>query len=303
MNRVTSILLIGIALIADPVSAADRREDRWQAAPKVEAPVLLARFDDAVSSPRTLYLYCSVELGLVHVWLRDAWITAKKVRDASSEEPYFAYRVSRKLEPREIRTALVNGWSQSGDVAYRYQLEFQPYENDYRVAVEPQRILSHAEYAELVDRDKTESSLAESKIPHAPMFPTLAPECAALMTAVRETGAESVRGQLDPELVQMASRYAERMARQQRQDGHAGWTERFHYLTRPGGGGRSASEITAESWGHLGESLDAHARSCVESWLQSPGHRAEMMGAHERYGYAMARGENGVYYAVGIFVN
>ena len=36
---------------------------------------------------------------------------------------------------------------------------------------------------------------------------------------------------------------------------------------------------------------------------QSPGHRADMMRYHGRYGYAMARGRNGMYYAVGIFAN
>ena len=133
-----------------------------------------------------------------------------------------------------------------------------------------------------------------------PAFP-VSPESLALIDAVRSTGGHSVDGKLDPKITQMAMSYAQRMARQGGQDGHAGWNERFHSLIAQGHG--APGEITAQSWGSEGSSLDAHARSCVQSWLQSPGHRAHVMRYRARYGYAMARGSNGVYYAVGIFAD
>ena len=149
--------------------------------------------------------------------------------------------------------------------------------------------------------DAGEPPVAATRLAGTGFVPS--PESKALIDAVRATGAQSVQGRLDPEITRMATRYAQSMARQQRQDGHAGWSQRFSYLLSQGGGGGAPSEITAQSWSDLGPSLEAHARSCVRSWLQSPGHRAEMMRYHGRYGYAMARGNNGVYYGVGIFAN
>ena len=139
----------------------------------------------------------------------------------------------------------------------------------------------------------------------SPSDQTLPPDAdsRALIAAVRATGAQSVAGKFDPEIYEMAMRYAQKMARQGAQDGHAGWDRRFQYLLSQGGGGRYPSEITAESWNDLGPSAEAHARSCVEAWQQSPGHNADMMRYHGRYGYAMARGRNGVCYGVGIFAN
>ena len=288
-SRFGSTVIGGVLLVACVSIGAAKEEEAG-------GPVLLARFDEGVSRLRTLFLYSPEELRAVYVWLGDSWVPAEKARDASSEEPYYAYRVSSRFNPNDSREVAVNSWAMSGEVTYRHKLQIHSGGGSYRVATKSRSVRSRHQH--LADQQLPRR---EGTIPNAPAGVSVAPESRALINAVRETGAQSVHGHLDPELVQMAMRYAQSMARQQRQDGHAGWNQRFQYLISQGAAG--ASEITAESWSHLGPSLETHAHSCVSSWLQSPGHRADMMRYHGRYGYAMARGDNGVYYAVGVFAN
>lgn len=264
-------------------------------------PTLLARLDEERAPQRLLFLYSPDELRSVHVWLKGEWKAAGKVRDASDEEPYYAYQVSQQLKAENGQKILLNSWSADGQFTYRHELELKESSDDFRVSVSSLSVRDAEQYRSDQAKERTEST--DDQIPEAPGFVEVSAESRALIDAVRETGAQSVQGTLDPELLEMAQQYAQRMANQQRQDGHAGFEQRFQYLTRAGSGGSSASEITAESWSFLSPELAEHARSCVKSWLQSPGHRADMMRFHGRYGYAMARGDNGVYYAVGIFVN
>jgi hypothetical protein len=112
--------------------------------------------------------------------------------------------------------------------------------------------------------------------------------------APKKPSAASVKGRLDPTVCWYAQNYANTMAFQSGQDGHAGFDARFRAL------GSAASEITAESWGWE-RTLADHARECVKSWQASAGHRASMMAAHPRYCYAMAPSRNGKYYCVGLF--
>jgi uncharacterized protein YkwD len=261
-------------------------------------PKLLARFGKHTSTPQTLFLYSSEPLTAVHTLVRNSWIAAKKERDASDEEPYYVYRLSPRYSPHDGQKILINSWSASGEVTFRHQLEFKQSQDDYRVTVDLRNVRTQEQY--LADK----ASRPQLASYHEPVRSLVTAESQALINAVQETGARSVSGHCDPNLTRIAMRYARKMARQQRQDGHAGWGQRSQNLMgRYGSSGRPASEITAESWSHLGPSLDRHARSCVESWQQSPGHRADMMRYHGRYGYAMAQGNNGIYYAVGIFAN
>lgn len=128
----------------------------------------------------------------------------------------------------------------------------------------------------------------------------------ALANSVRKVGGKSVQGQFDPQLCNIVKPYAEKLARQNFQDGHKGMSQRSQQAFKLGNSG--ASEITAESWGWE-KSLQASADSCVESWLQSPGHKKAMMSPHKKYCYTMAKAteskpnRGAPYYCVGFFAD
>ncbi|HEV3146396.1 MAG TPA: hypothetical protein VGZ47_21090 [Gemmataceae bacterium] len=67
----------------------------------------------------------------------------------------------------------------------------------------------------------------------------------------------------------------------------------------------SQSEVVAESWGNFvgGENVLEAAFSCVDAWRHSPGHWSAVAGAHRYYGYDIAKGANGTWYATGFFSN
>ena len=67
----------------------------------------------------------------------------------------------------------------------------------------------------------------------------------------------------------------------------------------------SQSEVVAESWGNFvgGENVLEAAFSCVDAWRHSPGHWSAVAGEHRYYGYDIARGANGTWYATGFFSN
>lgn len=64
-----------------------------------------------------------------------------------------------------------------------------------------------------------------------------------------------------------------------------------------------ASEVVAESWGRFvgGENVLEAAYSCIDAWRQSPGHWRSVSGRHTFFGYDIAQGGNGTWYATGIF--
>ncbi len=118
----------------------------------------------------------------------------------------------------------------------------------------------------------------------------------ALIQAVSEVGGRSVNGMLDSNICSVAQNYANKLARNCCQDGHAGMQSRAAQI------GGSASEISGESWGWE-NGIEAHARECVKSWMGSSGHKQAMMSSHRRFCYAMAQGRNGKFYCVGLFAN
>lgn len=67
----------------------------------------------------------------------------------------------------------------------------------------------------------------------------------------------------------------------------------------------SASEVVAESWGAVvgGENVLEAAFSCVDAWRHSPGHWSSVSRPHRYFGYDLARGGNGTWYATGIFAD
>jgi hypothetical protein len=63
----------------------------------------------------------------------------------------------------------------------------------------------------------------------------------------------------------------------------------------------SASEICAQSWS--GEGLFEAAIGCVRAWRSSSGHWGMARKKHKLFGYDMVLGQNGAWYATGLFVD
>ena len=84
-----------------------------------------------------------------------------------------------------------------------------------------------------------------------------------------------------------------------RLQGHHRWETRFHRIRSRLPGGLTATEVCAESW--PGEGLLAAAIECVRCWRLSSGHWRAVREHHPCYGYDMKRGNNGIWYATGIF--
>ncbi len=84
-----------------------------------------------------------------------------------------------------------------------------------------------------------------------------------------------------------------------RLQGHHRWGTRFHRIRARLPAGLTATEVCAESW--PGEGLLAAAIECVRCWRLSSGHWRAVRAHHPYYGYDMKRGNNGIWYATGIF--
>jgi hypothetical protein len=64
-----------------------------------------------------------------------------------------------------------------------------------------------------------------------------------------------------------------------------------------------SSEVVAESWGRFvgGENVLEASFSCIDAWRHSSGHWSAVSRQHRYFGYDIARGDNGTWYATGIF--
>jgi hypothetical protein len=109
----------------------------------------------------------------------------------------------------------------------------------------------------------------------------------------------STRGQIDPTLVSEAKSHSSYQA-QIRVQGHHQWGERFPRIARLLRGLRP-QEIVAESWPQ--EGLVDAAVDVVDSWHHSSGHWQAVYSNQNRFGYDMKKGNNGIWYATGIFGN
>ncbi len=108
----------------------------------------------------------------------------------------------------------------------------------------------------------------------------------------------STTGEFDPVLADEAARHAWHQARIRLQ-GHHRWGTRFQRILHRMPDASSPQEVCAESW--PGETLVEAAIECVHSWRQSPGHWSAVRGQHPLFGYDIQRGNNGIWYATGIF--
>jgi len=82
--------------------------------------------------------------------------------------------------------------------------------------------------------------------------------------------------------------------------GHQNFGTRSHNVVEALGGGMP-SEICAESWSD--ESMFEGAIGCMRAWRNSSAHWAIARKNHRFYGYDMAKGKNGAWFAVGFFID
>jgi hypothetical protein len=108
----------------------------------------------------------------------------------------------------------------------------------------------------------------------------------------------STDGELLPALLEEAQSHSQYQA-DIRLQGHHQWGSRFARIVARLPGGLGAREVCAESW--PGQNLVEAAIECVHSWRQSNGHWGAVSGSQRFFGYDMKRGDNGVWYATGIF--
>jgi hypothetical protein len=113
----------------------------------------------------------------------------------------------------------------------------------------------------------------------------------------------SILGKAHDAFLGHAARHSQRQAAMQRQH-HADIIAASSRMAAESGESVSAgSEVVAESWGRVvgGENVLEAAFSCVDAWRHSSGHWGAVSRQHRFFGYDIARGANGTWYATGIF--
>jgi hypothetical protein len=108
----------------------------------------------------------------------------------------------------------------------------------------------------------------------------------------------STDSDLNDQLVEEAQKHSQHQA-DIRLQGHHQWETRFHRIVAELPRGLTAKEVCAESW--PGENLVEAAIECVRCWRLSDGHWSAVRASNQYYGYDMKRGNNGIWYATGIF--
>ncbi|MDR0871124.1 MAG: hypothetical protein LBN39_10075 [Planctomycetaceae bacterium] len=109
----------------------------------------------------------------------------------------------------------------------------------------------------------------------------------------------STSGDVHPAVVRGATEHAEYQS-QTGVIGHQNFGTRTAKITAEIGQG-SPSEICAQSWS--GENLFEAAIGCVRAWRSSSGHWSIARKKHTFYGYDIVKGENDIWFAVGLFVD
>jgi hypothetical protein len=105
-------------------------------------------------------------------------------------------------------------------------------------------------------------------------------------------------GQSHPVLQAEAEAHAAYQAKIHRQ-GHFWWDWRYARIRPQIPECHTFSEVVNESW--PGQGQEAAAREMYRSWRLSAGHWSAVNGPCRYYGYAMCLGDNGIWYACGVF--
>ena len=136
-----------------------------------------------------------------------------------------------------------------------------------------------------------------------PAFATLSQRSMIYAIRVHPEVPQSVFATCHPAFLEHAQRHSRTQANSQRQH-HANLIATSNSLrSRVEMGFSGAQEVVAESWGRWvgGENVLEAAYSCIDAWRQSPGHWGAVAGRHTYFGYDIAQGANGTWYATGIF--
>jgi hypothetical protein len=136
-----------------------------------------------------------------------------------------------------------------------------------------------------------------------PAFASLGQRSMIFAVSVHPERPQSVYSEVHPAFLKHAETHSQRQASAQRQH-HANLGAAMNALrTQVGTPVGAASEVVAESWGRVvgGENVLEAAYSCIDAWRGSPGHWGSVSRQHRYYGYDIARGANGTWYATGIF--
>lgn len=137
-----------------------------------------------------------------------------------------------------------------------------------------------------------------------PAQATLSQRSMIYAVAVHPDAPKSVHGFAHPAFLAHAEMHSGRQAAMQTQH-HADLGAVMRSLSGQLGGAGNASEVVAESWGKVvgGEYLLEACYSCVDAWRHSTGHWRSVMTQHRFFGYDIALGPNGTWYATGIFAD
>jgi len=109
----------------------------------------------------------------------------------------------------------------------------------------------------------------------------------------------STKGEFHPVLAEAAEEHSEYQARVGVQ-GHQGFGGRYQRIRSKLGSGQGR-EVVAESW-RKQDMIDS-CLDCVRSWRHSPGHWNAVLREHDKYGYDIRKGRNGIWYGTGIFAD
>lgn len=140
---------------------------------------------------------------------------------------------------------------------------------------------------------------AQQDLALLPRLPTGSLTQRSMILAVRRhaDAPKSTNGSCDIMLCEEAAAHSAHQAKLQKQ-GHHGWELRSQQISNHRG---PAAEVCAESW--PGQDLLDSCVDCVSCWRQSSGHWRAVSSEHSAFGYDIRRGENGIWYATGIFIH
>ncbi len=136
-----------------------------------------------------------------------------------------------------------------------------------------------------------------------PAFASLSQRSMIYAVRVHPEVPQSVFSVCHPAFLEHARNHSTRQASSQRQH-HADILAASGTLrSKVEMGFSGTQEVVAESWGRFvgGENVLEAAFSCIDAWRHSSGHWGAVARRHTYFGYDIAQGANGTWYATGIF--
>ena len=131
---------------------------------------------------------------------------------------------------------------------------------------------------------------------------TLTPNQVLIKTLKANKPISITHGKYQPVFQSLAQRHSVAQATRDRHDrfyrsyAHSGWGERQIELVSRVPEAKNFGEVCA----YAGGDVEAAAARIFNSWKHSPDHWRMVNGYYEFWGYAMAQGRSGIWYATGI---